>query len=751
MTAPVARPRWRSSGAVRFLWAGGVAAAFLAGAWMLGQRIERRVIEEAKTEVAARLQPHAHFFAVGLDRRIERVTELKAFIDTARSVAQVDQNFPVFASGLLKGASGVRSLELQRTERVEWVYPLKGNERVLHFDIGRLLSTADRVRAVPSPGGLSVSEPRPTIQGTRGVVVRQHLSGHFPGSPDVAALVIDFDSLLAVASLDAPLEGLELAMLDKLDSVVKPWRGPRPADPVRITIQARGGDWALLAAPVGGWRSAAAPALRPLQIASVLIALMLAWVTFAMVGREEQLRRAVDARTRDLVLANTELRHEVAERERAELALKSREEQLLHSQKMEAMGTLAGGIAHDFNNLLTAIIGFSRLAEERAQQLESSPSVSGLQEMRADIGEVLRAADHASIVTNQLLAFSRKQVVNEETLDVGEVVRGVEVLLRRLLSERIRLSIRTEPRPATVFADRGQLVQVLLNLAVNARDAMPDGGDLVIDVRHRAVDAKEAQDVGVPPGEYVEMHVADNGGGMPPDVLSRAFEPFFTTKGLGKGTGLGLSTVYGIIQGAGGYVFATSEVGRGTEFRVLLPSRAAGVSRAGITAVAADDSTVRATVLVAEDEDAVRQIVTRVLRRRGYAVLEAASGEDALTVSGATEGRIDLLLTDLVMAGISGRVLAEEMRAARPDITVLFMSGYTDEASALGALDGISSAFLAKPFTPDELLTLVRTLLTSAATRALPGFTGRSPASRPRRGSGCTPRRRGPPCRWTPL
>ena len=426
-----------------------------------------------------------------------------------------------------------------------------------------------------------------------------------------------------------------------------------------------------------------------------------------------RLTEAVRLRTRELQSANEQLEREVQVRLEAEEALRRQEDQLLHAQKMEAVGTLAGGIAHDFNNVLTAIIGFGGLALDRTNEFAVSKGESvEIADIRHDVEEILRASQHAAIVTNQLLAFSRKQFARPEAVDVSSVVRDIEGLLQRLIGERVRLETKMAPDLPNVFVDRSQLTQVIVNLVVNSRDAMPDGGRIAIDANRKHVRTGGwRSDRGVPDGDYVEIRFEDTGHGMPPEVLARVFEPFYTTKGLGKGTGLGLSTVYGIVGRLGGRVLVDSVEGKGTIFRVLLPQYdvAAMKSEPSPARPMADPGS--ETILLAEDEPAVRALATRVLARLGFAVLEASSGEEAVAISAAHAGRIDLLLTDLVMGGISGRVTAERVQTQRPGLRVLFMSGYSEEVAKIGDFDGGRGTLLSKPFSPDDLARKVREML----------------------------------------
>jgi PAS domain S-box-containing protein len=381
---------------------------------------------------------------------------------------------------------------------------------------------------------------------------------------------------------------------------------------------------------------------------------------------------------------------------------RSLEEQLRVSQKMEAIERLAGGVAHDFNNLLTVIESYAQLAAE------SMPADDPL---ASDLLEIRRAAERAAILTRQLLAFSRKSILRPEVLDVSEVVVAVEKMLRRLIGEDVALAV-TTGETSPVRADRGQLEQVLMNLAVNARDAMPDGGRLEIATADVELDDAQAlEPLGVKPGPYVRITVTDTGCGMDEATLSRIFEPFYTTKAPGKGTGLGLATVYGIVKQSDGAIRVRSEVGRGTTFEIDLPRADHVVVAESPRCTTSPRAVGRETILVVEDEADVRVLVKRLLASAGFAVLTAASPKEAEALFVEHGASVDLLLTDVVMPGMNGRVLAERLRAARPSLRVLYMSGYNE--SVLGPHgvvdDGIQ--LLLKPFAVHELAEAVRRAL----------------------------------------
>ena len=387
---------------------------------------------------------------------------------------------------------------------------------------------------------------------------------------------------------------------------------------------------------------------------------------------------------------------EITERKRLE-------EQLLQSQKMEAVGQLAGGVAHDFNNILTAIVGYTDLL---AAELEGNPR------QLEDLEEIRKAARRAAALTRQLLAFSRKQVLEPRIIDVNNVVLNLDKMLRSLISENIELKTDLADNLAAARADPNQIEQVIMNLAINARDAMPDGGTVTIETRNTTLDeAYAAQHVSVIPGEYVMLAVTDTGCGMDEKTKSRIFEPFFTTKPAGRGTGLGLSTVYGIVKQTGGNIWLYSEPGKGTTFKIYLPAIAALPEDIGKVAPAETARPGRGTVLVVEDDDQLRRLTHRALAAQGYTVLEADRGSTALDIARRHKGQIDLLLTDVIMPDTNGRKLAETIQAARPGLRVLYMSGYPDGAIASHGMLEPGVAYLAKPFTTEAITRRVREVL----------------------------------------
>jgi two-component system cell cycle sensor histidine kinase/response regulator CckA len=394
---------------------------------------------------------------------------------------------------------------------------------------------------------------------------------------------------------------------------------------------------------------------------------------------------------------------DITEGKRTEEALRASEEQLRQSQKLESIGQLAGGIAHDFNNLLTAIIGYSELSLRRLQAEDP---------LQLNIKEIKRAGEQAAGLTRQLLAFSRKQVLQPKILNINSVVSDFEKMLQRLIGEDIELRTMLEPEIGNVKADPGQLEQVIMNLAINARDAMPKGGKLTIETNNIFLDEScAAQHADVIPGFYVKLTVSDIGTGMDDETQKRIFEPFFTTKGLGKGTGLGLSTVYGIIKQSGGNIWVYSELGYGTTFKVYLPCVNEDAQEYKRSYEPEEDIQGTETILLAEDEEVVRKLARKVLESYGYQILEAASGGSALLICERHQEPIQLLITDVIMPEMSGRELAERLSSLRPEMKVLYMSGYTDNAIIHHGVLDEGTDFIQKPFVPNALAQKVREVL----------------------------------------
>jgi signal transduction histidine kinase/ActR/RegA family two-component response regulator len=406
-------------------------------------------------------------------------------------------------------------------------------------------------------------------------------------------------------------------------------------------------------------------------------------------------------RTTELATANQRLQRQVQERERAERALRESEEQLRQSQKLEALGALAGGVAHDFNNILSIILGYAEIVQTELPA-ESS--------QRVDVGKISDAAVRARALVRQLLAFSRKQVLQPQVLDLGRVVTDVQPLLRPLIGEDVTLEVNLAADLAPVLADLGQIEQVIVNLVVNARDAMPNGGRLLIETAAVTL-AEGASHQPLRAGPVVMLSVTDTGIGMDAATRRRIFEPFFTTKPVGKGTGLGLATVYGIVRQSEGNITVFSEPGRGTTFRCYFPAAIAPALADPAAAAVVTASRGAETILLAEDEAELRALLMRALQGQGYRVLEASHGDEALSVAARHDGPIHLLVTDVIMPHRSGKEVAEQLSQERPGLRVLFMSGYSDEAIERHGILTPDSVYMQKPVSPESLARAVRDLL----------------------------------------
>lgn len=413
-----------------------------------------------------------------------------------------------------------------------------------------------------------------------------------------------------------------------------------------------------------------------------------------------------------------------AERKRAEEALRQSEKQFRQSQKMEAVGRLAGGIAHDFNNLLTVIMGYSQVL-----LTELGPQ----HPLRGKIEETLKAGERAATLIRQLLTFSSKQSLDPKILSLNTAVTSLESLLRRLIGEDIHLVSKLDPTNGRLRADQAQLEQVLVNLVVNARDAMPKGGTLTIETAQVDLTRSPVYHLTpLPPGPYVRLAISDTGCGMDRKTQSHIFEPFFTTKGEGKGSGLGLSTVFGIVTQCGGAIDVTSRVGHGTRFDLYFPSVESDILTIAPTEPLGQPQKGTETILLVEDEASVRTLIRDELRKLGYRVIEAKNGIEACLLATQQAGTLQLLLTDVVMPGMGGRELAQHLSVIKPDLRTLFISGYMDDVGIMAGQEEGTSSFLQKPFTPEVLARAVRNLLDASTPSAKTGASPSTPQPIPR-------------------
>jgi two-component system, cell cycle sensor histidine kinase and response regulator CckA len=389
------------------------------------------------------------------------------------------------------------------------------------------------------------------------------------------------------------------------------------------------------------------------------------------------------------------------------------EQHLRQVQQMEAVGRLAGGMAHEANNQMSVVLSASAFVLKRSDVPES---------VRKDVESIKRAAERTAAVTAQLLAFGRRQILRPRVIDLNQVIHDFTPVLRRTLGEATSLVVNAQPGCRYIRADRGQIEQVILNLTLNARDAMPDGGRLTFETQHVELDQTYSSfktDITVRPGPYVLLTVSDTGQGMDRATLDRVFEPFFTTKDVGRGTGLGLSTVYGIVKQSEGYVWAYSEPGQGSAFKIFLPAVDADVVGPTVDKPAAPGALAGEVLLVVEDEEPVRTMIARLLESEGYKVLQAEDGEDAIAQLAQWPGPVDLVITDVAMPKMNGRDLALNLKTQHPRLPVLFISGYTDDEIVRRGLIEPNHPFLSKPFAPEVLAARIRAILDDAA--ATPG------------------------------
>lgn len=655
--------------------------------------------------IQALAAPYTKQISGFFDRRVSRLDALRAFVEAEPAMPSLNADFPTFAEGLSSAASGVRAFQLVRKGRIMRSWPDFDDSLLVGVDLYQHPNpeVSDGVRRAMQTPSVVLTGPISLLQGGVGFIARQQLRPFGPEGPDMVAMVLDLESMISEAALATIPASIAYALHDHRGRLLV--GRDSIAAPIRVVLPIADVSWTLRMAPAAGWRAAVETELRTTRTASALLWVMLMYISLTIITRQRALAGAVEDRTRELEQANAELRREVAER----LQL---EERLLHSQKMEAVGTLAGGIAHDFNNLLTAITGFAQLSDQHSAELqERTPSDDEreqLQELRTDLGEILKAADRASLLTSQLLAFSRRQKVTLDRHDVNGIVHDLERMLQRLIGERVDLLTEVEAGPLCVLVDNGQLSQVLMNLVVNARDALPSGGTVRIATRPLHIGEDPAEPFrALPPGEWVVIEVQDTGVGMSPEIMSRIFEPFFTTKHIGDGTGLGLSMVYGIVTQAGGQVFVDSTPGVGTTVSVVLP-RIMGAPQP----VALEPEMSRRSdgelVLVVEDEAGLRRLVGEILRRKGFRVEVAPDGRDALELLTQIDTMPDLVLTDVVMPRMGGWELAAALEQRGVLVPVLFMSGYQDGEEMP---DDARYTYIAKPFTPDALVDRVRAAL----------------------------------------
>ena len=649
----------------------------------------QRLVSHRRVEMKAAAKDQAWFV------KTKTESELRALVRPLERLAgrwhSDEGDMESDASLLMSGYPAYQAIEwVDPTLHVLWVAPEKGNEAEIGADLGAVPG----LRATLADAGLSKSTmvaPRVDLrQSGRGFLVcvpaysGKQLSGFLIG---VFGYQEVFSSILEGVGPD-----YWVAVYDGHESVYS--RGGVKPPPNWLYVQEANIDFQQLSWRALAWPKAEAIAYTrsPLPAlvfgGGILMALLLAFAVY--------MAETAKLNVRKLEAANRELEKEIAGRAQAEEALRQ-------AQKMEAVGRLAGGVAHDFNNLLMVIRGQAALSQN---------SVGLGSTLRHELSEIVRAADRASSLTRKLLALGRKQVLQPRVLDLNALVTQVAEMLPHVLGEDIKLSMDLEPDLGSVKADTAQLEQVIMNLIFNARDAMPGGGELTIQTANCDLDDDWSRNhPGVQPGPHVMLAVRDTGHGMDEETQAHLFEPFFTTKDSSKGTGLGLATVYGTVNQSGGHITVSSKLALGTTFQIYLPRVEEPVEIVDVPKPITRPLQGQETILVVEDDDAVRRMTRHFLEIKGYTVMEATSAAHAIQLVESHDETIDLVLTDVVMPGMKGRELVERIGKLRSDLKVLYMSAYTeDDAINIGIL-GPGTAFIVKPFSPDELASKVRDVL----------------------------------------
>ncbi len=672
-------------------------AAFFLIAFVVALTLWQLLIGHRRAEIQGATNEQAIFVKTKMESELkarmvplERLSERGPETDESNSTIEFDAK-------LVMGAyPAYQAVEFaDRSYRLRWAIPETDSEHELGANLGADARILAALQDASKTGKTVLTHPVALREGGRGVLIcvpvhsKNEVTGFLIG-------VFRFKDLIPTI-LQNVAQGYWIVVYDGNEEIYR--QGPN--------LAARDAEWAQTADvhfQQLTWRAQVWPkpdtrsytlSLLPrfAFIGGIVMAGLMAFTVY--------LAETARLHAKEIVASNKELKKEIAVREHAEQALRE-------AQKMEAVGRLAGGIAHDFNNLLMVIRGHAALSLNR---------VGSDGTLRRELNEILKWTDRAASLTRRLLAFSRKQVLQLRVLDLNSLVTQVKDLLPPVIGEDIRLVMDLDPEIGHVKADAAQMEQVIMNLVFNARDAMPEGGELMIQTANTELDEAFAQrHAGAQVGRHVMLAVHDTGHGMAEDVLSHIFEPFFTTKDRTKGTGLGLATVYGTVRQSGGCITVSSKVGEGTTFRIYLPRVEAPVE--ALEAPTACPQPVRGaeTILVVEDDDAVRRMTREFLKIHGYTVIEARSAANAIEVMEAQSKDIDLVLTDVLMPGMKGRELVTRLTSVRPDLKVLYMSAYTEDAAInIGVLNP-GTEFIEKPFGPDDLAAKVREVLTRTPT-----------------------------------
>jgi len=649
------------------------------------------LVAHRRIEIQADVAQQAGFVKTKMESELrERILPLQRLARRWQDQGLTDDQQMESDAGLVtSGYPADQAIEwVAPTLRVLWAAPERGNEANIGVDLGAVPEVRATLEEADHNNSTMVAAGGDLRQSGRGflVCVPVHSSGKLKG---FLVAVFHYQELLSTILQDVAPD-YWVAIYDGNKEVYGPAAPPRNGRYVReADIEFQQLTWRALVWPKAGAVAYARSSLPTLVLSSgILLALTLAFAVY--------MAETAQLNVQKLEAANRELEREIAGREQAEEALR-------HAQKMEAVGRLAGGVAHDFNNLLMVIRGQAALTQN---------SVAPSSSLSRELGEIVKAADRASSLTRKLLAFGRKQVLRPRVLDLNALVTQVAEILPSVLGEDIKVNMALEPDLGRVKADSAQLEQVIMNLVFNARDAMPHGGDLTIETANRDLDeAWIRSHPGVQAGPHVTLVVRDTGHGMDDETQSHVFEPFFTTKDTNKGSGLGLATVYGIVHQSGGYITVSSKLGFGTVIQIYLPRVEEPVEVVEAPKPIVQPLQGKERILVVEDDDAVRRMTLEFLKISGYKVIEARSAADAIEWVKSHDEAIDLVLTDVVMPGMKGRELAERLAQLRAGTKVLYMSAHAeDDAISIGILSP-GTAFIEKPFGPDQLAAKVRDVL----------------------------------------
>ena len=667
-------------------------AAFFLIAFVVSLTLWQLLLGHRRAEIQSATNEQVSFVKSKLESELRaRIFPLERLAGQGEAAGPDSSKMEGAAALVMSAYPSYQAIEWVDTSfRVGWVTPLKGNEGEPGRYVGASERQLEALQAAEKSGNTIASRPVVLRQGGKGLLVcvpvfsKNQVTGFLVG-------IFRYQDVIPSILHDVA-RGYRVTLYDGPDEIYSGGARltPQDADWVETAdVNFEQLTWRAQVWPNPVTRSYTLSLLpRVAFIGGIFMAGLLAFTVY--------LAETARLHAREVAASNKELKKEIAVREQAEQALRE-------AQKMEAVGRLAGGIAHDFNNLLMVIRGHAALSLNR---------VGSDGALRRELNEILKSTDRASSLTRRLLAFSRKQVLQLRVLDLNTLVTQVKELLPPVLGEDIQLFLDLDPEAGRVKADAAQMEQVIMNLVFNARDAITEGGELTIQTAHTQLDEDWVQrHAGAQTGPHVMLAVHDTGRGMDEEVLTHIFEPFFTTKDRTKGTGLGLATVYGTVRQSGGYITVSSKVGQGTVFQIFLPRVEDPVEVVEVPVAAPEPARGAETILVVEDDDAVRRMTREFLKIKGYTVLEARGAANAIQVMEERNEEIDLVLTDVLMPGMKGRELVEKLTQIRANIKVLYMSAYTEDAAInIGVLNP-GTEFIEKPFGPDDLANKIREVL----------------------------------------